>query len=175
MNLHVRKLYVPFATAVIVSAVVAGCGGGGGKSAKSPTVIPAVPTSIVGAPQPTVTGETHQLADGLSYIDVKQGTGAEAAQGDKVQVLYDMYANGLRVGGTEGSGPTLSFTIGQRDAIAGIEEGAVSMKVGGRRRLMIPAALAFGDKGIQDNHQLLVLVPPNTPIVVDMTLVSVKG
>jgi FKBP-type peptidyl-prolyl cis-trans isomerase FkpA len=63
----------------------------------------------------------------------------------------------------------MGFIVGVGRVIKGWDQGVVGMKVGGTRTLIIPAALAYGDKNIQDG-----LIPPNSALVFDLELVQVQ-
>lgn len=164
-----RLLLLP-ALVVIVALAAAGCSGGGGGKAATPTAAPhPTPTVVV---QPTVTGTATTLPDGLAYIDVQPGTGAAVSAGKTVSIDYAMYADGVRIGGTAAT--PLTFVLGHRQVLAGIDEGVSTMRVGGKRRLLVPAALAFGKAGLSDATGTFALVRPDQPVVVDVTLLSVK-
>ena len=122
--------------------------------------------------QPTVTGTTTTLPDGLAYIDVQPGTGAPAGAGKTVSIDYAVYADGVRIGGTAGT--PLTFVVGHRQVLAGIDEGVSTMRAGGKRRLLVPAALAFGKAGLSDATGVFQLVRPDQPVVIDVTLLSVQ-
>ncbi|MHB8685398.1 MAG: FKBP-type peptidyl-prolyl cis-trans isomerase [Dehalococcoidia bacterium] len=163
----IRLVLLP-GTIVILALAAAGCSGG----AKGPpsTATPRPNPTIVA--MPTVTGTTQTLADGLKYIDLQAGTGATPSKGQRVSVDYAMYTVGRWVGGTTGT--PFSFILGRREVIAGMDEGIATMRVGGKRRLLIPAALAYGSAGLGDPAGVAVVVPPNQPVVVDVTLLSAK-
>ncbi|MDE3096927.1 MAG: FKBP-type peptidyl-prolyl cis-trans isomerase [Chloroflexota bacterium] len=165
-----RLLLFP-ALVVIVALAAAGCsGGGGGTAAATPTAAPRpTPTVVV---QPTVTGTATTLPDGLAYIDLQPGTGAAVSAGKTVSIDYAMYADAVRIGGTAAT--PLTFVLGHRQVLAGIDEGVSTMRVGGKRRLLVPAALAFGKAGLSDATGTFALVRPDQPVVVDVTLLSVK-
>jgi peptidylprolyl isomerase len=139
--------------------------------AASPT--PALPTQVpTTAPQspPEVTGETITTASGLKYIDIEAGTGATAEAGRTVVVNYTGW---LQDGGTkfdsslERSEP-LSFPLGTGGVIAGWDEGVAGMKVGGKRRLIIPPELGYGADGYPP------VIPANAALIFDVELLDVR-
>jgi FKBP-type peptidyl-prolyl cis-trans isomerase len=89
---------------------------------------------------------------GLQYIDHKEGNGTEAVKGTTVEVHYTgwLYTDGKRgrqFDSSVGRGP-FQFELGARRVIAGWEEGVAGMKVGGKRELIIPAHLGYGQREI---------------------------
>ena len=113
---------------------------------------------------PTVVSESAFVttASGLRYRDLVVGTGAQpASASDRVTVNYEgRLLNGTRFDGNNGT----SFNLNQ--VIAGWTEGLASMKVGGRRQLIIPANLGYGATGTGS-------IPPNSTLVFDVELLSV--
>lgn len=85
----------------------------------------------------------------LEITDLEVGTGPEAAPGKRVAVHYVgvAYSSGEEFDSSYGRGEPLTFGLGARQVITGWDQGLVGMRVGGRRRLVIPAHLAYGDRG----------------------------
>ena len=98
---------------------------------------------------------THGSVDKLTVVDSKLGTGDEAVAGMKVTVhytgwLYDETAadkHGSQFDSSRDHGEPFSFVLGAGHVIAGWDQGVAGMRVGGRRRLTIPARLGYGDRG----------------------------
>lgn len=130
----------------------------------SPTPAPATP--------PVVTGQAVTLKDGLQYIDVKDGVGPAAKNGDTVTVIYTgwLQSNGKKFDSSYDEGQkTFDVTpLGQAQVIPGWNEGLVGIKSGGTRRLIIPPALAYGASGSPP------VIPPNSTLVFDVTAVAIK-
>lgn len=106
------------------------------------------------------------LADGLQYSVISEGTGARPDSTDTVRVLYTgTLINGKVFDQTQPDSPA-RFIVYQ--LIAGWTEALLRMRKGSHWRVVIPANLAYGDKGAGGG-----LVPPNQTLVFDMTLVSV--
>ena len=114
-----------------------------------------------------------EQANGLKYTDTTVGTGAEATPGHKVSVHYTgwLYENGQKGKKFDSSldrNEPFEFPIGQHKVIAGWDEGVASMKVGGKRTLIIPPALGYGARGAGG------VIPPNATLMFDVELLAVK-
>jgi peptidylprolyl isomerase len=85
----------------------------------------------------------------LEITDIWEGNGAEANPGDVVQVHYVgvAYSTGEEFDASWNRGDPLEFELGAGHVIAGWDQGVQGMKVGGRRKLVIPPGLAYGDRG----------------------------
>jgi FKBP-type peptidyl-prolyl cis-trans isomerase FkpA len=117
-------------------------------------------------------------ADGLptlQKIDRVVGTGPVAHDGDRVRVnytgwLYDAGAadhHGAKFDSSLDNGEPISFTLGVGQVIEGWDQGIRGMHVGGKRTLVIPARLAYGDRGAGDD------IPPGATLMFDVELVGV--
>ena len=106
----------------------------------------------------------YKTPNGVYYQDTKVGTGLVAAPGAQVTAKY----TGWLPNGTKFDGGTIPFRIGAREVIAGWDEGVQGMKVGGVRKLVIPAALGYGEAGAPPD------IPPNSTLVFQVELVDVK-
>lgn len=116
---------------------------------------------------PHVTGSVKTTASGLQIIEVQQGTGADAVAGKNVSVNYTGYLTDGTVFDAS-SGQPISFALGSGQVIPGWEEGIAGMKVGGKRRLIIPPNLAYGDQGAGG------VIPPKATLVFDVELMGVQ-
>lgn len=101
--------------------------------------------------------------------DVIVGTGAEAKDGDQVSVRYVgvLYSNGKEFDSSWKRNEPFQFTIGAGNVIQGWDQGVIGMKVGGRRRLIIPPDLAYGAQGQPPD------IPANATLVFDIDLKKV--
>jgi FKBP-type peptidyl-prolyl cis-trans isomerase FkpA len=133
----------------------------------------AVLTSACGGSSPTTPSEVPTAP--YSQTDLDDGTGATATVGRSVTVNYTGWL--YNPSGPDGKGTQFdssldpgdqpfSFVIGSTGAIAGFSQGVTGMKVGGRRRLVIPAALAYGSQGNPP------AIPPNATLVFDVELLT---
>ena len=104
----------------------------------------------------------------LRYIDVLVGTGAPAKPGQEYTVHYTGWLrDGAKFDSSVDAGKPLQFVQGRRQVIAGWEMGFEGMKVGGKRRLFVPHALAYGEKGHGQ-------IPPKAELIFDVELMGVK-
>jgi peptidylprolyl isomerase len=110
---------------------------------------------------------------GLKIIDTKTGTGPSPRTGQTVTVNYTgwLYVGGKKDDKFDSSldaGKPFSFPIGTHQVIAGWDEGVATMKVGGKRTLIIPPDLAYGSHGAGG------VIPPNATLIFDVELLGVK-
>jgi len=108
------------------------------------------------------------LPDGLQYEDLKVGTGPEVATGQTVQMRYTGTFTDGKVFDTNVGKEPYPVTLGAGHVIKGWDEGIPGMKVGGKRRLMVPADLAYGKRGYPG------FIPPDTNLVFEVEVLSVK-
>ena len=120
-------------------------------------------------PGEQTTMEKNVTKSGLAWIDMVTGTGAEAQQGAKVTVHYTGYLmSGSKFDSSVDRGKPLTFTLGVGRVIRGWDEGVTGMKVGGKRKLIIPSQLAYGERGAGG------VIPPNAELVFDVELLNVE-
>ena len=106
---------------------------------------------------------------GLRITDLVIGDGAEARAGQTVAVNYrGTLANGTEFDSSYGRGP-FSFPLGGGRVIQGWDEGVAGMKVGGKRKLVIPPDLAYGDRGAGG------VIPPNATLTFEVELLRIGG
>jgi FKBP-type peptidyl-prolyl cis-trans isomerase len=118
----------------------------------------------------TMEPKTTTTAEGLQITDEAVGTGAEAKAGNTVTVQYvGALSNGTVFDASRNHGDTgFTFTLGAGQVIKGWDMGVAGMKVGGKRKLVIPAALAYG------NQEVGGVIPANSTLTFEVELVSVK-
>ncbi|MEY4510447.1 MAG: hypothetical protein RLZZ450_2569 [Pseudomonadota bacterium] len=108
------------------------------------------------------------MTDTLQKEDLKQGTGAEAVAGKRVTVHYvGTLTDGSKFDSSRDRGKGFSFGLGAGEVIRGWDEGVAGMKVGGLRRLTIPPALGYGDRGYPP------VIPPRSTLVFEVELLAV--
>ncbi len=149
-----RSLPLIAAFAAILSLTACG-GGGGGSGSPQPAPAPAP------APAPVVKTE------------ITTGTGAEATSGKLVKVHYTGWLYSATAAGNKGTmfdssagRDPFQFRLGTNAVIPGFEQGVAGMKVGGKRTVIIPAALGYGAAGSPPS------IPPNADLVFDVELVE---
>ncbi len=107
--------------------------------------------------------------NGLTIEIRSEGSGAEAQKGQKVEVHYTgMLADGTVFDSSIPRGAPFTLTLGAGQVIRGWEEGLLGMKVGEKRRLVIPPELAYGKEGFPG------AIPPNATLTFDVELMTVK-
>ena len=110
---------------------------------------------------------------GLQYKDTKVGTGATPKIGQTAVVhytgwLYNNGEKGKKFDSSRDRGEPFAFPLGQGQVIKGWDEGVETMKVGGKRTLVIPPELGYGARGAGG------VIPPNAWLIFDVELVGVK-
>jgi len=151
----------PSARAIAALALVTALAGVGAAMAPTPAAAQAAEA-------------TTTTPSGLKITDSKVGAGATPKPG---QICVMHYTGWLYEGGAKGKkfdssldrGQPFEFPIGQRRVIAGWDEGVATMKVGGKRTLIIPPELGYGARGAGG------VIPPNATLIFDVELLDVKG
>ena len=107
---------------------------------------------------------------GLEYVDQKEGTGAAAKAGDSVSVHYTgwLKSNNKKFDSSLDRGEPFKFKLGAGNVIKGWDEGVAGMKVGGKRKLIIPWNLAYGEDGRDPK------IPPKADLVFEVELLKIN-
>jgi FKBP-type peptidyl-prolyl cis-trans isomerase FkpA len=115
------------------------------------------------------TAAMTKTPSGLRYQDVALGTGTPATAGKTVSVHYTGWLpNGEKFDSSRDRNQPFGFTLGAGQVIAGWDEGVAGMKVGGRRKLVIPPDLGYGTAGAPPD------IPPGATLVFDVELLDVR-
>ncbi|MEX0270861.1 FKBP-type peptidyl-prolyl cis-trans isomerase [Leptolyngbyaceae cyanobacterium UHCC 1019] len=106
-------------------------------------------------------------ASGLKYLDLVEGTGADPVKGQTVSVHYiGTLEDGTKFDSSRDRGAPFKFKLGAGQVIKGWDEGLSTMKIGGRRQLVIPPGLGYGDRGAGG------VIPPNATLIFDVELLG---
>ena len=113
-------------------------------------------------------GQENKSETGLKYIDEVVGTGASPSPGRTVVVHYTgLLENGTKFDSSLDRGRPFEFPIGMGRVIRGWDEGVMTMKVGGKRKLIIPPALGYGARDMGK-------IPPNSTLIFEVELLDVR-
>jgi FKBP-type peptidyl-prolyl cis-trans isomerase len=104
---------------------------------------------------------------GLKYADLRQGTGEQAKLGDFVTVHYTGWLKGEKFQSSRDRNFPVTFGLGTEEVIKGWDEGVAGMKVGGKRKLVIPPHLGYGTNGGSG-------IPPDTELTFEIELLEIK-
>lgn len=117
-----------------------------------------------------VNGAGVSLPGGLTYWDLKAGTGKLAQNGQRVKVHYTgwLLEGGTKFDSSLDRGKPFEFTLGAGQVIQGWDMGVAGMKVGGKRQLRIPPELGYGWRGAPPT------IPANASLIFDVELLAVK-
>jgi len=124
--------------------------------------------------QAQTAGKPMTTPSGLQIIDSKVGTGASPKTGQTCVMhytgwLYENGAKGKKFDSSVDRGQPFEFLIGTHRVIPGWDEGVATMKVGGKRTLIIPPQLGYGERGAGG------VIPPNATLIFDVELLGIKG
>jgi peptidylprolyl isomerase len=114
--------------------------------------------------------EDYVMTDtGLRYYDLETGEGASPEPGQRVTAHYTGWLeDGTKFDSSLDRGQPFTFVLGEGQVIAGWDEGIATMKVGGKRQLVVPPDLAYGERGAGG------VIPPNATLIFEVELVDVQ-
>jgi FKBP-type peptidyl-prolyl cis-trans isomerase FkpA len=157
-----RARHVIAAIAIIGSAACSGNAGGAGNPANTPQPLMSDAERVAFSPSLGIHLDSMtRRASGLYVQDLTAGSGAVGVRGKTVVVRY----TGWLANGTQFDRGEITVTLGTFKTIRAWEEGLLGMRVGGRRRLVVPPSLGYGDKGAGE-------IPPNAVLVFEMEMTA---
>jgi len=171
-----KNLALLILAGALASVAFAACGGDGDDDTADTPTSAASKTTTGGSPSPAATATEGRTSlqnptttpSGLQYEDIVVGTGASPQNAGRVTVHYTgKFLDGKKFDSSVDRGQPFTFVIGVGQVIKGWDEGVATMKVGGKRNLIIPAALAYGARGQGP-------IPPNTDLYFEVELISVQ-
>ncbi|TFK73972.1 hypothetical protein BDN72DRAFT_789920 [Pluteus cervinus] len=112
-------------------------------------------------------GTERELSGGLKIFDSKVGAGPAAKKGSSVSMRYIGKLENGKVFDKNTKGKPFRFRLGKQEVIKGWDEGIIGMQVGGERKLTVPAAMAYGDKGTDG-------IPPRSTLIFEVKLLELK-
>ena len=119
-------------------------------------------------PGEATTNGVQTTASCLQFIDMAIGSGDSPATGKNVTVHYTGWlTNGKKFDSSVDRNSPFTFIIGYGQVIKGWDEGVATMKIGGRRKLIIPAELGYGRRGAG------AVIPPNAELIFDVELLGI--
>lgn len=155
-------------TGILPAVLLINCGKSADQAGSDQKPTTAEQSAPLDYPGSAASSALMTTASGLKYVELVIGSGAAAESGKQVVVHYTGYlANGFMFQSSLDRDEAIAFTLGVGEVIKGWDEGIAGMKVGGKRKLIIPSQLAYGERGRDP-------IPPNAELIFDIELLDVK-
>jgi peptidylprolyl isomerase len=173
-----KEILISLGVALACLALVLVSQFGGDRSQAIATELPTQPPAIVmtsedaqaSTPDLSAASGLVTTTSGLQYEDIVEGTGATPQPGQRVVVHYTgTLTDGSKFDSSRDRNRPFEFKVGVGQVIKGWDEGVGSMKVGGRRKLIIPPDLGYGARGAGG------VIPPNATLIFDVELLRIAG
>ena len=120
-------------------------------------------------PKDMLSASAPAVENPLQIIDIKVGDGKEVKNGDRAEVNYlGTLENGVRFDSSYDRKQSFAFTLGAGEVIRGWDMGLLGMKIGGKRKLIIPSSLAYGKTGAGS------VIPPDATLIFEIELLAIK-
>jgi peptidylprolyl isomerase len=167
-----RAVGVCLVLTVALAALLIGCSGDDDPSqatadGEGTSVVQQTDGNAPGIPE--LHGEVQRTSSGLEYIDEQVGDGASPQRGQRVSVQYTGWlTDGKKFDSSRDHGQAFAFPLGTGYVIPAWDEGVASMKVGGKRRLIVPPELGYGARGAPP------VIPPNATLIFDVELLGAQ-
>lgn len=167
---HLSRFAALLAVAALTAsmATVTGCAKQASEPATTETTSAEQPATTT-EPTEETTAPTSEDVTELKIEDLTVGDGQEAKSGDTVSVHYTGWlTDGTKFDSSVDRGEPFSFTVGAGQVIQGWDEGVAGMKVGGKRRLIIPPTMGYGDAGAGG------VIPGGATLIFDVELLAIQ-
>ena len=130
---------------------------------------PVAPAATVAQGTAAPAATMKKTASGLQYEDLVAGSGNSPSPGRQVTVHYTGWlTNGTKFDSSLDKNQPFTFTIGRGEVVPGWDEGVMTMKLGGKRKLIIPPELGYGAAGAGG------VIPPNATLVFEVILLDIR-
>ena len=155
--------------ALSMALFLPGCGGGQAEKPTAKSTLPPIKQIDKSEHAEDSVNQTITTDSGLQYIDIVKGEGPRPREGEEVTVHYTgVLTDGTKFDSSVDRDQPFTFRIGQGEVIQGWDEGVMTMRVGGKRKLIVPSNLGYGDQGFPPQ------IPPGATLIFEVDLISIQ-